>query len=69
MPSCVSAQCASASTRGEEFKEALAWVCGASDNFLRLLPDPEGAQVLESGQGCTNDPLSSAVNLLKPSYV
>ncbi len=48
-----------ASTRQQQFKEGVCWVWGVQSDFSSPFAHSGWVQFLESGEGCTNDSLSS----------
>ncbi len=53
------AQSSVASTRRQQFKEGVCWMWGVQSDFASPFAHSGWVQFLESGEGCTNDSLSS----------
>ncbi len=56
---CSCAQSSIASTRQYQFKEGVCWMWGVQSDFDSPFAHSGYVQFLESGEGCTNDSLSS----------
>ncbi len=59
VPGRSGAQSSVASTRQQQFKEGVCWVWGVQSDFSSPFAHSGWVQFLESGEGCTNDSLSS----------